>query len=208
MTPLLEGISEWVFHSLHANSRSGFVLLWFACCLADVALGIGLAAVLRTLLPAPLPGSWLLPAAFSASTFLLAAGSLTLQLSLRNVQRERQRLFRQRLRWAVVAGTLFLAVQCYALGGLLAGQPRTPFNASTSAQAFAFVLASLHAMHFALALVCLLYVTLLAYQGRYDHEYYWGVLVCTIFWHTLGVAWCGILVVYVLSAASGFVPSP
>jgi hypothetical protein len=61
---------------------------------------------------------------------------------------------------------------------------------------------ALHAMHFTLALMFLVWVTLGAFADRYDHEYFWGVVVCAWFWHALGIAWGCILIVFAISTGT------
>ena len=60
------------------------------------------------------------------------------------------------------------------------------------------VIAALHGMHFVIALLFLSYVTVQAFADRYDHEYFFGVTVCSWFWHLLAVVWCAILVVMMI----------
>ena len=56
--------------------------------------------------------------------------------------------------------------------------------------------AVLHVLHFTVAMMFLVYVMLRSFQDRYDHEYYFGVTVCTWFWHVLGIVWVAILLVF------------
>ena len=139
-----------------------------------------------------------IPAAFAASTFLLFCGSAALSRAVAFVKRERQRPFRRALGAALLAGTLFVGVQFHALSQLV-GQ-LVPDEVPTGAGAFVAVVAALHAMHFIVALLCLVYVTVQALADRYDHEYYWGVTLCTWFWHALGLVWCVILATMGLAA--------
>ena len=93
----------------------------------------------------------------------------------------------------LTAGTMFVGVQTFALATLIRQQP--PSDVETGAAAFAAVFATLHGIHFVVALLFLCYVTVQALADRYDHEYYWGVTVCAYFWHALGIAWVAILFV-------------
>ena len=139
----------------------------------------------------------LMPLPFWFSTVLLAIGSGFLQRSLGYVRIERQGPFRRCLLRALVAGTLFVGVQSYGLWCLKENQ--VPARVMTGSNAFIFVFAFLHAMHFIVALLFLVFVTLQGLADRYDHEYYWGVTVCTCFWHLLVVVWVFILAVFVIS---------
>lgn len=137
------------------------------------------------------------PPAFWMSTGLLLLGSGILHRSLHCVRRERQQPFRRNLLFALGVGTLFVAVQSYGLWCLL--QNQVPAKAETGVNAFLFVLASLHGLHFTIALSFVVFVAVQGLADRYDHEYYWGVIVCTYFWHALGVAWAGILIVFAIA---------
>ncbi len=140
-------------------------------------------------------GGVVLPRAFICSTVLLLVGSWLLQHALHQVRLERQRPFRRSLLAALATGTLFIALQSYGLWYLLhAAHPTT--DTQTGAHGFVFVFALLHALHFTVAMMFLVYVTLQSQRDRYDHEYYWGVTVCTGFWHVLGLAWLAILLVF------------
>jgi cytochrome c oxidase subunit 3 len=135
--------------------------------------------------------------AFGAGTLLLVAGSTVLQRALHHVRLEHQRPFRRSMLAAVALGILFVGVQSYGLWCLVQG--RMPADASTGV-AFVFVFAALHGMHFLLALMCVVFVALRAFQDWYDHEYYWGVTVCAWFWHFLGIVWGAILMVLVITS--------
>ncbi len=135
--------------------------------------------------------------AFSVSTCLLLTGSGCMSLAVRAVRFERQRSFRRWLKLALTAGTLFVAVQTYALTCLIRRQPAE--EVETGAAAFVAVFAALHGMHFVIAMLFLSYVTVQAMADRYDHEYFWGVTICAWFWHALGVAWLAILFVMLLA---------
>jgi heme/copper-type cytochrome/quinol oxidase subunit 3 len=92
---------------------------------------------------------------------------------------------------AMISGTVFVGLQSFGLWCLM--QNQLPKNAETGQNAFVFVFAAMHGIHFIVALLFLIFVTLHALNDRYDHEYFWGVTVCKYFWHCLGVVWCAIL---------------
>lgn len=175
-------------------------MLWlFAVAVAVLAVAVGLTAVLIKLLPAPEPAAIQrrMMFVFAASSFVLATGSIAQSRALGYVKREKQRPFRRWLVTAAMIGTVFLGVQSYGLWCLIAD--RVPKDAQVSADAFVFVLAMLHALHVGIAMMFLLFVTLRSMTDRYDHEYYWGVTVCTSMWHFLGIAWLFILAIFTAS---------
>jgi cytochrome c oxidase subunit 3 len=164
------------------------------------ALGLGL-ALIKIFPPATSPGRVVFPPVFWITTLLLAAGSVLLQNGAWSVRHERQKPFRRSLLLALVAGTLFVGLQTYGLGCLARNQ--LPDDVQTGANAFIFIFAALHAMHFSLALLFLVWVTLNAFADRYDHEYSWGVRLCAWFWHALGIVWSCILVVFAIACLPG-----
>jgi len=148
----------------------------------------------------PTPGRIVFPRAFGLTTILLVLGSGALHRAVSCVRRERQVPFRRSLLFALAAGTLFVGIQTYGLHSLLDNQLAD--DVQTGANAFVAIMVALHALHFTLALMFLVWVTLGACADRYDHEYFWGVVVCAWFWHALGIAWGCILIVFAISTGT------
>lgn len=173
-------------------SRSEFAVR-FAVISAMLLLLAGcLAAVLLQIFPVPpRRSSTDFPLAFLFSTFMLILGSFSLTRAQMFVRRERQTPFRRQLLLGLVAGTLFVTSQMYALTILIRQQ--SPAEVETGASPYVAVIAALHAVHFVVALMFLVFVTVHAFADRYDHEYYFGVTICSWFWHALGVAWLIVL---------------
>jgi heme/copper-type cytochrome/quinol oxidase subunit 3 len=176
-----------------ASSRLAVRFILVSAGVYAAALGLGL-SLIRLFPPVAAPVFWI-------TTVLLAAGSGLLQSGAWGVRHERQKPFRRSLLWALVAGTLFVGLQTYGLRALAGNQ--LPDEAQTGANAFIIIFAALHAMHFSLALLFLVWVTLNAFADRYDHEYSWGVTLCAWFWHALGIVWLCILVVFLIACLPG-----
>lgn len=180
-------------------SRSEYAVRFAVVSALLLLLAGALAAVLLQLFPVPVRRPPVrFPVAFGVSTILLAIGSLSLTRARKFVQRERQVPFRRNLLISLGAGTLFVTSQTYALTSLIRQQPSV--EASTGAGPFVAVMASLHAMHFIVALLFLVFVSVCAFADRYDHEYYFGVTVCTWFWHALGIVWAMVLAVILITS--------
>jgi heme/copper-type cytochrome/quinol oxidase subunit 3 len=182
-----------------APSRSRIALRFFAVGTASVVTAAALTWGLIALAGRTVREEFQFPVAFIATTLMLIAGSLTISLARRAVQRERQADLRYWLRCSVVVGTVFMGVQSYALWTIIPPD-RTAAGASTGVAPFVLALAALHGLHFLVATWFVAYVTVQAHAGRYDHEYYWGVTICASFWHALGIAWGAILAVYSIVA--------
>jgi heme/copper-type cytochrome/quinol oxidase subunit 3 len=170
----------------------------FIAAAAGVYALAGLVAYALSRLPAPPTGAAevVMPRVFWGTTLLLGAGSFCLARACHYVRIEKQRPFRLSLLAALGAGVTFVGVQSYGLACLIRNQD--PHQAQTGANAFETVFAALHAMHFSLALLFLVWVTVGALADRYDHEYFWGVTLCAWFWHALGLVWCLILAVFLM----------
>ena len=183
-------------------SRSEFAVR-FAVVSALLLLMAGtLAAVLLRVFPDSVTsGPTRFPPAFLISTALLAVGSISMTQARGCVRRERQVPFRRHLLLSLTVGTLFVATQSYALTCLVRRLPAA--EVPVGAGAFVAVMAGLHAMHFVVALLFLVFVTVQAQADRYDHEYYWGVTICAWFWHILGIVWLMVMAVVAITSLSG-----
>lgn len=191
--------TQYLTPDRHADGQSRAALRFFATASGVVLLSASIAATLFALFGTPTGPGVLFPPAFVASTLLLFSGSVALTKAVRYVRIERQLMFRRWLVAGLVLGALFVGVQTYALACLMP-QDRTAQAASTGVTAFVLALASLHAMHFIVATLFLSLVTVRSFADRYDHEYYWGVSVCSWFWHALGIVWVAILAVFAIAA--------
>lgn len=182
----------------HAQELSAFAVRFFFVVIAVFGAAGAITETLILLIgvPAILRGPSF-PPAFGFSTALLLVGSISLQFALSAVHRERQKKFRRLLLVGLFAGMLFVAVQSFGLWNL--SHIREAGDPQTGVTGVIFVFAALHGLHFIVAVMFLVYVTLQAFADRYDHEYYWGVTVCTFFWHFLGAVWLCILGVFAIA---------
>jgi cytochrome c oxidase subunit 3 len=160
----------------HSEFAVRFAVVTALLLLLATAIGT---ALLRLLPVAPnLPPNHF-PRTFIISTMLLLIGSWSLSRACAFVRRERQ--------------VPFVAMQTYGLTSLIRQQ--RPEDISTAAAPYVAVMVALHAMHFVVALMFLVFVTVQAFADRYDHEYYFGVTICTWFWHALGIVWLVVMAV-------------
>jgi len=179
--------------------RSQFALRFFLVSIIVLIGAGGLSLTLHSFIPVRFeenPNKY--PRSFIGSTLLLIVGSVCLSRATEYVKRERQKLFRRHLVLAMISGMLFVGLQSFALRRFISQQPTE--DVQTGAGAFVAVMASLHAMHFVVALLFLVFITVNSFADRYDHEYYWGVTVCSWFWHALGIVWCAIIGVIATSS--------
>ena len=186
----------------YSHERSSLALHFFLLSAAVFGTAFGGGWAMIALARGSEPEKFHFPVAFWFSSIALLTGSIALQRSVYFVQRERLRPFRSHLIVGLVSGILFVAFQIFGMWVLLRS-PETGFafnavepSVTLGVKPYVFVAAFLHAMHFFLALLFLVYVTLNGMTGRYDHEYYWGVSVCAWFWHGLAIVWAMILCVF------------
>ena len=185
--------------SRHAEGLSRTALAFFAVAAVVFVIATVITWSMLKLLGPPVPHRDLqFPPAFGASTFLLALGSILLERARRAVRQEKQQRFRRNLLLAGFTGACFLGTQTYGLLSLFPAE-RSAADASLGATAFVMMLATLHALHFTVAILFVSLVIVRMQQDRYDHEYHWGVSVCTAFWHVLGVVWLAILLVFAIA---------
>lgn len=176
---------------LFGGSGTRQALHFFAITVVSLTTALGLGWLGSQCWPPSTFPQAIFPPVFAFSTVMLGLGSLALSQAVQAVRRERQRRFRGWLLGALAFGTLFVAAQLIGLNWLMHRQ--SPDEAATGVEPFVAVCASLHALHFFVALLFLAFVLARAEAGRYDHEYYWGVTVCAWFWHMLGIVWLAIL---------------
>ena len=181
-------------------SRGDFALRLFALYTSSVIFAAVVAMVLSAVFGLPeKSGAIQLPIAFHVSSVILLLGSWQLHVASSAVRQEKQIPFRRALVVSLALGILFVGTQTYGIWCLMSSYTPTTQDTQTNAQGFVFVFIALHGLHFTVAMMFLVFVTLQGMVDRYDHEYYWGVTVCEWFWHILGIVWLAILAVFAIS---------
>lgn len=170
-------------------------------------------------------GTLHIPAILLLSTLVLVVSSVTIQLALGAVRREKQGRLRVGLVATLLLSLVFLFVQTPGLVGLyrayqpkqaeyqqemqaakeeVQGTSRTLINADTRAQypqeMHVIALIIVHALHVIGGIIPLFFVTLNAHQGRYDHEHYGPVRFTAWYWHFLDVVWVVMLAIIFVTA--------
>lgn len=192
----------------HVRGLSTFALIWFIGGLAMlfIATIIGY-LVVRTqrafpdnaaaIVPVdPVPIGALrgeLPLLLWVSTVVVLAASVSIQLAVMAVEREK---LAKLIRWAritLVLGILFCLLQIPAMASLLGSHEKMRSLAEPSQVlntfGLIFCLVLLHALHVLGGLVHLVIVERGASAGRYDHESHAPVKNAAIYWHFLDVVW-------------------
>ena len=129
-----------------------------------------------------------LPPALITSTALLLVSSVILHLSLRQVRRERQASFRRLLTLGTALALTFFALQSQVLGDLAVSH-LIDLGKVPSLHGLMLFMVIMHFLHAIFGVEVLAVVTLRCWRGRYDHEYYRGVKLATLYWDFLDVVW-------------------
>lgn len=139
-----------------------------------------------------------LPLSFLPSTMLLVGISLSLHYAVTaaKLNMSAQVL---RLSWlAMLLAMVFFAVQSEGMYSLIARSVDAG-SSRLSPYKFTFVLALLHALHVVGGIIALGQVLVQAHRSAYDHERYWGIEFCAVYWHFLDVVWLVMMLGFVIT---------
>lgn len=134
-----------------------------------------------------------IPGEFGIATILLLAGSATHTLALKRIRREKQLAVRQWLCGSIAIAVLFNAVQAVGLASIVPATDAVAL-AETGSMPFAIGIVVMHGLHMIVAEVFLCWITVQAFNERYDHEFYKPLGMCVGFWNFLSVIWLTLLV--------------
>lgn len=146
-----------------------------------------------------------LPLSFIATTIILIAISTCLHLAVSAVRREARTDLLRYLVLSVILALAFFGVQSFGMAWVVSrfADDQSP---NRSLYGMTFVLALLHALHVVGGLIALGIVLVRAYRGRYDHESYFAVRFCALYWHFLDIVWLLMLVAFGIAAALSKAP--
>lgn len=140
-----------------------------------------------------------IPTSFLATTIILIAISILLNLAVAAVRREKHIDLLRYLFLACVLAILFFVVQC---GGMMwmVLQYSDANSPNWSLYGLTFVLALLHALHVVGGMVALGIVSIRSSRGAYDHERHFPIVFCAMYWHFLDVVWICMLLAFGVAA--------
>lgn len=147
----------------------------------------------------PPMGDLKMPFGLWISTALLMASGVMFHKALLEVRREKQAAFRRDIALTGLFTMGFLIVQVFSLTQLLAAHEVNRVR-GFALYSLIMSLVIIHAIHVIGGLVPLGVVTRKAFQGRYDHEAYNGVLHCSIYWHFLDAVWLTMMITFVVAS--------
>lgn len=137
----------------------------------------------------PIPfGTLTLPHALWASTLAIILSSVTVQMAIHAIRRDRQDRFRVFILLTAALGLVFVAIQGPSLYRLLQTHWAMT-RENIHLYGLVLMLIALHAAHVIGGLVPLGTVTVQTFRGRYSAARYDPVKYCATYWHFLDVVW-------------------
>jgi heme/copper-type cytochrome/quinol oxidase subunit 3 len=132
------------------------------------------------------PGQTLNVPVTAVNTFLLICSSVTMVKAFAAAQHGHQRQLRLWLLATVLIGATFVGVQAYEYTELVhkGFVPSEGLYGSTF-----FTMTGFHGFHVTVGVICMIFVTWRAFQGRYTAADHRGVEVIGLYWHFVDLVW-------------------
>lgn len=132
------------------------------------------------------PGKVLNIPVTAVNTFLLICSSVTMVKAFAAAQDDDQRMLRVWLVATVLIGATFVGVQVYEYTHLIEKGfvPSEGLYGSTF-----YTMTGFHGFHVTIGVLCMIFVTVKAFLGRYSSRDYRGVEVIGLYWHFVDLVW-------------------
>jgi cytochrome c oxidase subunit III len=147
-----------------------------------------------------------LPTSFILTTVVLIAISTVLHLAVVAVSQERLNDLKRYIWVAFLLSLAFFGVQGSSLTWMIA-QLLQPADTMQNLYGFTFFLVVVHALHVIGGVAGLVFLLFGITKQRYDHERYFPVRFCAIYWHFLDVVWIIMLACFALAAYVSKLPT-
>jgi cytochrome c oxidase subunit III len=131
---------------------------------------------------------FLVPRSFWLSTVILLATSYCLQKAVTSAKFDQSLALLRYMAVSLILCLAFFLVQSEGMYKLIQGM-RAADTDRLNLHTMTLVLAVVHALHVVGGLVGILWVLVNAFKRKYDHERYFGVQYCALYWHFLDVVW-------------------
>jgi heme/copper-type cytochrome/quinol oxidase subunit 3 len=122
----------------------------------------------------------------AVNTFLLICSSVTMVKAFAAAQDGLQKQLRLWLIGTVIIGASFVGVQAFEYRELI-HHGFVP-SASLFGSTF-YTMTGFHGFHVTMGVICMIYVTLQAFRGRYTAADHRGVEVIGLYWHFVDLVW-------------------
>lgn len=130
-----------------------------------------------------------MPSAFTISTFVIIASSLSFHYGLISIKKGNFRIAKISVLTTLILSFVFIASQWMGWTYLYENGVIAVGSASTSASSFLYLLTALHIVHLIGGIVSLLVVFFKLNRNKYSAKKYLGVQVSITYWHFLGGLW-------------------
>lgn len=147
-----------------------------------------------------------LPTSFILTTVVLIAISTVLHLAVSAVSQERVGDMKRYVWVAFLLSLAFFGIQGSGLTWMVA-QLMQPADTIQNLYGFTFFLVVVHALHVIGGVAGLVFLLFGIQRQQYDHERYFPVRFCALYWHFLDVIWIVMLACFALAAYISKLPS-
>lgn len=122
----------------------------------------------------------------AVNTFLLICSSVTMVKAFAAVQDGLQAALRKWLVATVLIGASFVGIQAFEYHHLIEKGfvPSEGLYGSTF-----YTMTGFHGFHVTVGVICMIFVTVRAFRGRYTAQDYRGVEVIGLYWHFVDLVW-------------------
>lgn len=122
----------------------------------------------------------------AVNTFLLICSSVTMVKAFAAVQDGLQAALRKWLVATVLIGASFVGIQAFEYHHLIEKGfvPSEGLYGSTF-----YTMTGFHGFHVTVGVICMIFVTIRAFRGRYTAQDYRGVEVIGLYWHFVDLVW-------------------
>lgn len=142
-----------------------------------------------------------IPPSFLLTTVLLVTISILLHLSVLAARHQRLVDLYRYVLLAFVLSLCFFVVQAIGLWWMIQ-QLLQPSQTMKNLYSFTFFLVIVHALHVVGGVAGLIFLIFGLHRNSYDHERYFPVRFCAIYWHFLDVVWVVMLACFALAASA------
>jgi heme/copper-type cytochrome/quinol oxidase subunit 3 len=132
------------------------------------------------------PGQVLNVPVTAVNTFLLICSSVTMVKAFASAQDDKQRALRWWLVATVLIGATFVGVQVYEYQHLI-GKGFVPSEGLYGSTFY--TMTGFHGFHVTVGVICMIFVTWRAFQGKYTAADHRGVEVIGLYWHFVDLVW-------------------
>ena len=135
----------------------------------------------------PVPSTVLNIPVTAVNTFILICSSVSMVKAYAAAVQGDQKWLRIWLLVTVIGGATFVGVQVYEYLSLIHHEHFLP-SSGLFGSTF-YTMTGFHGFHVSMGVICMAWVTLQAFRGRYDAQHYHGVEVVGLYWHFVDLVW-------------------